>query len=138
MEYSTQTNFERPRPKGAGPLAFFRLGPPYSSSGQAEHLTKRTEFGSRADCDGPAERCDDSGFEAEQTNGGRTVALSLGPAFEARVLDLAGIDPASIDPGSVEITLINPAGPTTVRATLVASVDTEALEQAIRESVSPA
>ncbi|MFF9565743.1 hypothetical protein ACF1AJ_20510 [Leifsonia sp. NPDC014704] len=63
------------------------------------------------------------------------MALSLGPDFEARVLEAAGIDPTSIDPGSVEITLLNPAGPTTVRATLVLAVETAVIEQAIRDSI---
>lgn len=63
------------------------------------------------------------------------MPIQLGPAFETAVLTLAGIDPTSIDPGSLDITLLNPAGDTTVRCTLVLSVDTDALKQAMRDAL---
>lgn|GEM_PF-6839956 len=63
------------------------------------------------------------------------MPIQLGPAFETAVLTLAGIDPTTIDPGSLDITLLNPAGDTTVRCTLVLSVDTADLKAAMRDAL---
>lgn len=63
------------------------------------------------------------------------MPIQLGVAFETAVLTLAGVDPATIDPGSLDITMLNPSGPSTVRCTLVLSVDTNELKQAIRDDI---
>ncbi|OJX72818.1 MAG: hypothetical protein BGO91_13695 [Leifsonia sp. 71-9] len=68
------------------------------------------------------------------------MPISLGTEWEQAVLALpsispAGIDPQHIDPGSLEVSLLNPAGPTTVRATIVFSVDTEELKQTVRDTL---
>ncbi|MFF2054124.1 hypothetical protein ACFVU2_21135 [Leifsonia sp. NPDC058194] len=63
------------------------------------------------------------------------MPIALGPAFETAVLTLAGIDPTTIDPGSLDITLLNPAGDTTVRCTLVLSVNTDAVKAAMKNAL---
>lgn len=62
------------------------------------------------------------------------MAVNLGAAFEQELLALAGLAPGSIDPGSSQIDLVNPdGGPTTVRATIVATVPTPALKSLIQK-----
>lgn len=66
------------------------------------------------------------------------MPIQLGPAFETAMLRLAGIDPGQVDPGTVEVSTPNPAGPTTIRCTLVVSVETEDLKQAITDALPAA
>jgi hypothetical protein len=61
--------------------------------------------------------------------------INLGAQFEAELIALAGLNPDVIDPGSTQITLVNPSGPTTVRATIVATVDHDALNALITKYV---
>lgn len=63
------------------------------------------------------------------------MPIQLGTDCEATILQAAGIDPTTIDPGSLDITLINPDGHTTVRCTLVLSVDTQLIADAIRDAL---
>lgn len=55
-----------------------------------------------------------------------TMPLGMPPQFEADVAALVGI--TGYDPGSMDITLLNADGPTTVRFTFVANVDTAELK----------
>ena len=64
------------------------------------------------------------------------MPIQLGPDFETTILTAAGIDPTTIDPGSLDITLLNPNGPSTVRCTLVLSVDTDVIRQAARNALN--
>jgi hypothetical protein len=59
------------------------------------------------------------------------MPIQFGAECEAAILQAAGIDPTTIDTGSLDITLINPDGHSTVRCTLVLSVDTAAIREAI-------
>lgn len=59
------------------------------------------------------------------------MALGLGNAFEEDVAALAGI--TGYDPGSLNITLLNSAGPTTVRLTVAINVDTDQLKTLIQK-----
>jgi hypothetical protein len=63
------------------------------------------------------------------------MAVNLGPDFEAALIALAGWNPADIDPASTDIALVNPSGKTTVRATIVAQVDTATLSVLIKNHV---
>jgi hypothetical protein len=59
------------------------------------------------------------------------TGLNLGPHFETDVAALAGI--TNYDPGTLDITLLNPTGPTTVRLTVATNVDTTALKTLIQK-----
>ena len=58
--------------------------------------------------------------------------INLGPTFETAVANAIGINPATFDPGSLQIDLINPAGPTTVRYTIAYTIDTPTLQALVK------
>jgi hypothetical protein len=58
--------------------------------------------------------------------------IDLGPDFERALITAAGLDPNHIDPGSTQITSINSTGQTTVRATIVAAIDSATLNTLIQ------
>ncbi|AGW41729.1 adenosine deaminase [Leifsonia xyli subsp. cynodontis DSM 46306] len=62
------------------------------------------------------------------------VSLGLGTDFEAEVATLAGV--TSYDPGSLEITLLNPTGDTTIRFTIAVNVDTPTLKIILGKHIS--
>lgn len=71
------------------------------------------------------------------------MPINFGPDWEQAVLALSSCQPSGftggdIDPGSLEIAQLNPSGPSTVRCTLVLSVDTEQLKQTILDRLSTA
>jgi hypothetical protein len=68
---------------------------------------------------------------------GTHLSLNLGPDFEQALIALAGWDPTTIDTGSTDIALLNTGGQTTVRATVTASVDTDALMTLITAAATP-
>lgn len=59
------------------------------------------------------------------------AGIALGQAFEADVAALAGV--TGFDPGSLDITLLNPSGQTTVRFTKAVNVDTTLLKALIQK-----
>jgi hypothetical protein len=63
------------------------------------------------------------------------VAVSFGPEWEAAVAELCGWNPDSVNPGSVSISLLNPGGKSTVIAQIRVDIDTDALEQTIRDAL---
>lgn len=60
------------------------------------------------------------------------AGINLGAEFNAELVALAGWDPAIVDASTVEVLLLNPGGPTTVRVTATANVPTDALSALIR------
>jgi hypothetical protein len=65
------------------------------------------------------------------------MSLNLGTIFEQQLIALAGWDPTTIDTGSTDIALLNTGGQTTVRATVTASVNTDALMTLITAAATP-
>jgi hypothetical protein len=61
------------------------------------------------------------------------MGIALGSAFESDVAALAGV--TGYDPGSLDITLLNPAGATTVRFTKAVNVDTTQLKLLLQKYV---
>jgi len=55
------------------------------------------------------------------------VSITLNALVEGQIAALANLDPTSYDPGSLNIDLINPNGPTTLRYTIHVDVDTPTL-----------
>lgn len=61
------------------------------------------------------------------------MGIALGSACEAEVAALAGV--TNYDPGSMDITLLNTNGATTVRFTTVVNVDTTQLKLLLQKYV---
>lgn len=61
------------------------------------------------------------------------AGLNLGNDFNAELVALAGWTPDSVDPSTVTVELLNPGGPTTVRVTASANVDTAALSTLVQK-----
>jgi len=61
------------------------------------------------------------------------AGLNLGNAFNAELATLAGWDTDAIDPSTVTVEYLNPGGPTTVRVTASANVDTAALSALVQK-----
>lgn len=68
------------------------------------------------------------------------IVIGSNPPFEAAVAQLVGIDPATVDPGSMQIMLVNPdpTVDTTIRFTVVASINTPLLKQVMMQALESA
>lgn len=64
------------------------------------------------------------------------MGINLGNDFNAAVANAAGL-PNTIDPATVDIAFFNPNGPTTVRATIVTTVDSNTLGQLVQQYTTP-
>lgn len=61
------------------------------------------------------------------------AGISLGNDFNAELVALAGWTADTVDPSTVTVEYLNPGGPTTVRVSATANVDTDALSALIRK-----
>lgn len=59
--------------------------------------------------------------------------LNLGNDFNTELVALAGWTPDSVDSSTVTVEYLNPGGPTTVRVTASANVDTAALSALVQK-----
>lgn len=69
------------------------------------------------------------------------MPINLGTDWEQAVLELPSVHPSGItggdiDPGSMEVASLNASGASTVRCTLVLTVDTEELRQSILDHLA--
>ncbi|MBF4574687.1 hypothetical protein [Frondihabitans sp. VKM Ac-2883] len=60
--------------------------------------------------------------------------INLGSDFDRAILTTAGIDPDAIQAGTVTIDFIPNSGPTTIRYTAVATIDSDTLRALIRDA----